>query len=103
VLVFSPFIVDATFTLVHRLCRGERPWHAHREHLYQRLVRSGLGHLRTALAYYLLMLACAASGLWALSQSEDTQRFVLGSWAVIYGILVAVTVRRYPLLRESAP
>ena len=36
VLIFSPFIVDATVTLFRRLLRGEPVWKAHREHYYQR-------------------------------------------------------------------
>ena len=51
-LVFSPFVVDASVTLLRRALRGERVWHAHREHLYQRMVRSGLGHGRTAALWY---------------------------------------------------
>ena len=42
-LAFSPFIVDATWTLLRRLVRGERVWQAHRSHHYQRLVlRAGV-------------------------------------------------------------
>jgi UDP-N-acetylmuramyl pentapeptide phosphotransferase/UDP-N-acetylglucosamine-1-phosphate transferase len=37
-LVFSPFIVDASVTLLRRLLAGERVWIAHRAHAYQRLV-----------------------------------------------------------------
>lgn len=32
-LVFSPFVVDATVTLIKRLLRGEKIWQAHRKHL----------------------------------------------------------------------
>ena len=56
-LVFSPFWVDATVTLLKRLLRGERIWHAHREHYYQRLILSGWSHRRTIASYYFLMLA----------------------------------------------
>lgn len=56
VLVFSPFIVDATWTVVRRTLRGHKPWEAHREHFYQRLVRLGWGHKRTVLWGYALML-----------------------------------------------
>ena len=59
-LAFLPFIVDATFTLLLRLSRGERVWEAHREHGYQKLVRMGWSHRRTALAWYLAMGCCAA-------------------------------------------
>lgn len=43
--VVFPFFLDATWTLVARLLRGETPWHAHREHLYQRLAARGLSAL----------------------------------------------------------
>ena len=49
VLVFSPFIVDATATLLKRLLRHEKVWQAHREHYYQRLVQMGWGHKKTPL------------------------------------------------------
>jgi UDP-N-acetylmuramyl pentapeptide phosphotransferase/UDP-N-acetylglucosamine-1-phosphate transferase len=47
-LVFSPFIVDASLTLVARVLRGQKPWQAHREHAYQRMVAGGLGHRPSA-------------------------------------------------------
>ena len=63
VLVFAPFIGDATLTLAKRALRRERVWEAHREHYYQRLVQRGFGHRRTAYIYYAAMLACAAAAL----------------------------------------
>ena len=62
-LVFSPFIIDATVTLLKRILKGEKFWQAHRSHHYQRLVLNGWGHRKTALAEYGLMTAC---GLCAL-------------------------------------
>ena len=55
VLVFSPFIVDSTATLLKRVLRHEKVWQAHREHYYQRLVLLGWGHKKTAVAEYILM------------------------------------------------
>ena len=43
-LLFAVFIGDTTYTLIRRAVRGERLWRAHREHLYQRAVQSGLPH-----------------------------------------------------------
>jgi UDP-GlcNAc:undecaprenyl-phosphate/decaprenyl-phosphate GlcNAc-1-phosphate transferase len=68
VAVFSPFIVDATLTLLKRAGAGERVLEAHNKHYYQRLVRMGWGHRRTALAEYALMLACGTTALWALRE-----------------------------------
>jgi len=60
-LVFAPFIADATVTLARRALRREAVWRAHRQHYYQRAVRMGFGHARTALGAYALMLVCAAA------------------------------------------
>lgn len=40
----SAFVIDATATLLSRMLRGRRWYSAHREHLYQWLVRSGFRH-----------------------------------------------------------
>lgn len=87
VLVFSPFIVDASVTLVRRLLRGERVWLAHREHYYQRLVRLGFGHRATALLEYGLMAACAAAALVLLRRPESMLPLLL-AWAVLYALLL---------------
>ena len=68
VAVFAPFIADATVTLLKRAAALERIWEAHNKHYYQRLVRAGWSHRRTALAEYALMLACGATALWALRE-----------------------------------
>ena len=62
-LIFSPFIADATVTLLKRVLRREKVWQAHREHYYQRLIQMGWGHKKTALAEYLLMLSIAICAL----------------------------------------
>jgi len=64
-LVFSPFIVDATVTLLRRGFAGEPVWQAHRTHYYQRLVLSGWSHRRTVLWAYLLMLVVGGVALGA--------------------------------------
>lgn len=87
-LVFSPFIVDATATLLRRLLRGEKVWEAHRSHYYQRLVLLGWGHRRTVLVEYALMLACAASALLAIRLPSAGQIVLAAVWMLIYGFLM---------------
>ena len=94
-LVFSPFIVDASVTLVRRLLRGERAWEAHRDHYYQRLVQLGWGHRRTALAEYGLMLACGALALFALSLPPSLQATMLLLAAGAYSVLIAAIGRAW--------
>jgi UDP-N-acetylmuramyl pentapeptide phosphotransferase/UDP-N-acetylglucosamine-1-phosphate transferase len=94
IVVFSPFIVDASLTLLRRVLRGERFWQAHREHHYQVMVRSGLGHRTTALLWYALMAAAGASACAALTTGSPDWRLLLGLWSVAYAALViAVNVR----------
>ena len=83
-LVFSPFIADASVTLARRLLRGERIWEAHKTHYYQRLVELGWGHRRTVLAEYALMAACGASALVAVRLATHWQTTIIAVWAVIY-------------------
>lgn len=59
-VMHAAFVGDAGLTLLWRMLRGRRWYTAHREHLYQRLVRSGLAHGQTVclyLTYNLLVLA----------------------------------------------
>ncbi|MGS0895073.1 MraY family glycosyltransferase [Burkholderia stagnalis] len=86
-LVFSPFIADASVTLLKRLLRGEKFWQAHREHYYQRMVRLGVGHGRTALYWYLVMLTGVVVALWAKGRPETQQWLSFFAW---YGVLACL-------------
>ena len=43
-LLLGLFLFDTGYTLIRRIIHKERIWEAHRSHLYQRLVISGLSH-----------------------------------------------------------
>jgi UDP-N-acetylmuramyl pentapeptide phosphotransferase/UDP-N-acetylglucosamine-1-phosphate transferase len=86
-MVFAPFIGDATVTLLRRLLRGERFWQAHREHYYQRMVRSGIGHDRTAFLWYFGMVAGIMLAYVALGLSPLSQWGVVAGWI---GVLLSI-------------
>jgi UDP-N-acetylmuramyl pentapeptide phosphotransferase/UDP-N-acetylglucosamine-1-phosphate transferase len=88
ILVFSPFIVDATVTLIRRLLRRERVWQAHKSHYYQRLVQSGWGHKKTVLYEYVLMLACGLSALLAQQLNFQGQVALILFWCLVYPLLM---------------
>lgn len=94
-VVFAPFVVDASLTLLSRALQGERIWRAHRSHYYQRLVLMGWGHRRTALAEYALMIVTGAVALLALTLPPAGQLGALGSLAIGYAILVVLVDRRW--------
>lgn len=91
VLIFSPFWVDATVTLIRRMLEGEKIWQAHRSHYYQRLVLAGWGHRRTVLAEYGLMLWCGAVAIFYHHASEAWRLVSLGVWGLVF-VMAAVGV-----------
>jgi UDP-N-acetylmuramyl pentapeptide phosphotransferase/UDP-N-acetylglucosamine-1-phosphate transferase len=91
-IVFSPFILDATVTLARRAFRHERVWEPHRDHYYQRLVVSGWGHRRTVLAEYGVMALCGGFALFYQYASEEWRLVVLGAWGIVF-LSLAFAVR----------
>jgi UDP-N-acetylmuramyl pentapeptide phosphotransferase/UDP-N-acetylglucosamine-1-phosphate transferase len=92
-LVFAPFMCDATLTLLKRLARRAPVWQAHREHYYQRLVQLGFGHRRTALIEYAAMAGCAALALLVFREPAVVQGIAL-AFAVVALSGVAVWIDR---------
>jgi UDP-N-acetylmuramyl pentapeptide phosphotransferase/UDP-N-acetylglucosamine-1-phosphate transferase len=81
------FLADATITLLRRLLRGERVWEPHRQHFYQRAVRSGLGHaavVERVIAADLLLILCG----WAAENGWGSAS--LGVAIVVVAVLIVV-------------
>ena len=94
-LVFAPFVLDATVTLFRRLLRREKIWIAHREHFYQRLVLSGWSPRRLAIAAYGLMAVCAAAALWALREGAPIAYVIIAGTAALHALLFLAIERRF--------
>jgi len=88
-LVFLPFIADASLTLALRLLRRARVWEAHREHYYQRLVQLGWGHSRTLKLFAALMLGSAGSALAALFWAPVLGLPLLVGWSLVLALIYA--------------
>lgn len=86
-LVFMPFIADASSTLLRRLFGGEQVWRAHRDHYYQRLVQLGFGHAGTLALYGALMLGAAVSALAAVGRAPQAGWYLVAMWASILALL----------------
>jgi UDP-N-acetylmuramyl pentapeptide phosphotransferase/UDP-N-acetylglucosamine-1-phosphate transferase len=93
-ILCSGFVTDASLTLLSRFVRGRRWYSAHREHLYQWLVRSGYSHARCAALYlgWNLLVAAPATILAKVSPA-----LALPACVGVYTVAVAtwnVTKRR---------
>ena len=93
-LVFAPFVIDATVTLIQRARRHEKVWEAHRTHYYQRLVQSGWSHRQLAVAAYAVMAAASASALALRNAHPVAVIALLLAWAAVFaGIALAIDYR----------
>jgi len=100
-MVFSPFILDASVTLLKRLLRGEKIWQAHREHYYQRLVQMGCGHRNTALLEYVLMIGVGISALWMLTLGGLPQIVLMLAWLIVYLALMRLVDKRWAVFEQN--
>jgi len=102
VLVFLPFIADATVTLARRAARGEHLAMAHRDHYYQRLNRMGAGHGGTLVAYAMAMAACAGTALYCLMRAPGSGFAALGFACVVCFILFGAIDHRWRRRTEAS-
>ena len=93
-VVFAPFIVDATVTLARRIMRGEAVWQAHRSHYYQRIILTGWSHRRTALAEYALMAGGGCLACLALNAVAPVRAVLLAGLAGVYAFAMLSIDRR---------
>lgn len=100
-LVFSPFIMDASVTLLKRILNRKKISQAHREHYYQRLVLIGWGHRNVALFEYTLMFAVGASAILCLHQSTEWPWFLFLIWGVVYTGLMLILDYHWKTIKQS--
>ena len=73
VLVFAPFILDASITLISRLSQGKNIFVAHREHYYQKWVNAGVSIKLVWLYYLLAMIVCATTAVLIIEMPFPVQ------------------------------
>jgi UDP-N-acetylmuramyl pentapeptide phosphotransferase/UDP-N-acetylglucosamine-1-phosphate transferase len=93
----APFLLDGSFTLLRRLSRGEKIWQAHRTHLYQRAVATGLQHHDVLVCY----AGWTAFGVvTSVADMHTAGRF---TWLLALGhVAYFVAVWRWVCARERA-
>ena len=96
-LVFAPFILDASLTLARRAFSGARVWEAHRDHYYQRMVRLGYGHRGMTLRWSGMMLAGASLAVVLLMVPPWLQWSVAAGWLALLGVMGREIDRRWRL------
>jgi len=85
----SAFAADATCTLLSRMLRGRRWYSAHREHLYQWLVRSGYSHAGVVARYMAWNLFVALPVIAWMNRMPRSPMLAGTITAAVYAIAVA--------------
>lgn len=88
--IFLPFIIDVAFTLAHRAMRRQNILIAHREHIYQLILRRGASHATVASLYAgaigicaggaFLMLTIAPAWMWIAPAILAVVFFLIAIW-----------------------
>jgi UDP-N-acetylmuramyl pentapeptide phosphotransferase/UDP-N-acetylglucosamine-1-phosphate transferase len=90
------FLSDGTFTIVRRLLRRQRIWSAHRSHLYQRLVITGLRHDQVTVRVLGAGSVLAGMVVWSIQAG-----YPITSWLVlILAITCFIVYWRWTSTRE---
>lgn len=100
-LVFLPFIADATFTLARRAWQRKPVWQAHREHAYQVFVLGGLPVRTVLLLEAAAMVACAVLAL-ALHLAAGPGWAALVAAILMFLFVYSGIIRRYSSTRDPA-
>ena len=77
IILLAVFVLDATFTLLGRVIRGEKWYTAHRTHAYQRLTQMGFSHARVASGVLLTNLFLLAPIAWLVVRQPAWMYFAL--------------------------
>jgi UDP-GlcNAc:undecaprenyl-phosphate GlcNAc-1-phosphate transferase len=99
-LVFLPFVADATATLARRVVARERFWKPHRSHYYQRLHQLGAGHAGTLAVWLALMAGTASTAVACACLAPGWGAAALAAWCIAHGVLFAAIDYHW---RRSAP
>jgi len=93
-VLMLPFIADVAFTLAHRLHRRQNLAQAHREHVYQLLMRQGLSHGDVCGIYVGATALCAVAGILMLKISSGWQWLVPVFLLILLGWAGMIVFRR---------
>ncbi len=92
-VIGSAFLIDSGATLIWRAVRGRPVWRAHRQHLYQYLVRAGASHGRVSGCYMLWNLFVAMPALILMRMQVLHPPWLIAVTVYLLGLALWVLLR----------
>ena len=96
VLLLGAFVFDATVTLCRRIAHGEKWYHAHHSHAYQRMVQAGRSHAQVSSTVLLINLVLALLAVVAWLRPTFFL-IAIGAGAVLLSIIYLTVERIRPM------
>lgn len=100
VLLLGAFVFDATITLCRRIAHGERWYHAHHSHAYQRMVQAGRSHAQVSTTILIINLALAVLAIVAWLRPTFFL-IAIGAGAVLLSIIYLSVERIRPMHAQT--
>jgi Fuc2NAc and GlcNAc transferase len=88
------FLFDTVLTFATRLIRGKKVWEAHRDHLYQKMVISGMRHSTVTLIYGSAAAILAAAFIFEAEFAGNFRYFALFSCIILTILIIFVAYRK---------
>ena len=99
-IAVSPFVIDATATLVQRRVRGAGWYTPHREHAYQRRIRAGWSHAQVLIALAVLNVGIVVPAFVFAVRRPEWDGWIALTTGVILLALWAAAGSRAPAENE---
>ena len=100
VLLLGAFVFDATVTLCRRIAHGERWYHAHHSHAYQRMVQAGRSHAQVSTTILMINLVLAILAIVAWLRPA-LFLMAIGAGAVLLSVIYLSVERIRPMHAHS--
>jgi UDP-N-acetylmuramyl pentapeptide phosphotransferase/UDP-N-acetylglucosamine-1-phosphate transferase len=88
------FLFDSVVTILRRAFRGEKIWQAHREHLFQRLILSGVSHRKVTIFYGVLASVLSILILLSVEFRDDIEIAIMPVVMILTGALLVFLAKR---------
>lgn len=88
------FLFDSVLTFLTRLITGKKVWEAHRDHLYQKMVISGMRHSTVTLIYGSAAAVLAAAFILEAAFPGNFRHFALFSCIFFTILIIFVSYRK---------
>ena len=100
-ILLTPFIVDATFTLLKRMINREKWYEAHNSHAYQKLYQLGISHSKLAIGLLVMNILLFWPLAYIANSNNNFEIILIVLSYLIMGLVWATVQLKYQKVKEE--